>query len=133
YRPYKSLLEQYNNENYLILEGSGDFNLYFGRHLCQLYHTARWKLFLSSSDIRNSIRHLCFKLYPILGEAIYVPDEYCIDGLLNEGKRLEDVRTELYTKFGEPTESFEELLWKYENEKVNWGYYVESFKDIICK
>ncbi|MFD0675917.1 MULTISPECIES: hypothetical protein [unclassified Paenibacillus] len=133
YEEYSSLLEQFNKEQYLILEGGGDFTLYFGKHLCQLYHTVRWKKFLSDSDLRESIRNLCFQLYPILGEGIYVPDEYCIDDLLHEGKNFNDIKDLLFTRFGNSVVTFKELLWQYENEQTDWGYYLESFEDIIRK
>lgn len=86
----------------LRLEGVDLFSIFIGKNMCQLESMVRWDLFLTSNEVRNKCREICYELSKILSFPIYSPSSFDSLSYVFEGKDINYVLKNLKKKYGDP-------------------------------
>src|SRR5690606_36498367 len=94
----RSIEDEFDEEGYVSTSGPGGFELYIGRHLCELSAPVRWGTFLSNQLIQEKLRRISLELSKIFGNPIYAPDYFCLDSYLFDGDKMDTVNNYLLKK-----------------------------------
>lgn len=127
----RSIKEEFLEEGFVSMGGPGGFNLYIGKHLCELSSYVRWGSFLDDQTIQNHFRRICSEFSSIFGNPLYAPEHFCLDSYLFDEDTMVDVREYLIRNYGEPSKTIKEMNLNKQMINEYKDYYIEDFNDLI--